>query len=120
MMVSWIIKAWRSALDALHRLRWFGSKPAYRVEVVEDLPARLRRDVLYVIAEGEHPLHASMACPRGQCATVLNMNLAPDEAPQWSLALDAKGAPTLSPSVWRRSNCGCHFFLRQGRLVWCE
>ena len=119
-MIGWIAKACRGVADALSRLGWRWWRPAYRVEVVEDLPARLRGDVLYVVAEGGHPLHASMACPRGRCSTVLNMNLAPDETPRWSIGVSAKGAPTLAPSVWRRGDCGCHFFLRQGELEWCE
>ena len=65
-------------------------------------------------------LHASMACPRRRCLKVLNMNLAPDECPQWSLTVDAKGKPTLAPSVWERTSCGCHFFLRHGKIVWCD
>jgi hypothetical protein len=119
-MIGWIAKTWRGSVDALCRLRWFGWRPTYRLNIVEDLPDRPRRDVLYVVAEGGYPLHASMACPRGRCATVLNMNLAPDEAPRWSLAVDDKGAPTLAPSVWRKRDCGCHFFLCQGRLDWCD
>lgn len=119
-MMGLIARALRSALDALLRLNPFGSAAVYRVEVVEDLPDRMKRDVLYVVAEGGHLLHGSMACPRGRCATALNVNLAPDESPRWSLVVNEKGAPTLAPSVWRRTGCGCHFFLREGRLDWCD
>lgn len=119
-MMQWITSVWRAAIGALRRPGWFGLKPGYQVQVVEDLPDRLQRAILYVVAEGGHPLHASMACPKGRCGTVLNMNLAPDETPQWSLTIDPKGAPTLTPSVWRRSGCECHFFLRHGRLDWCD
>lgn len=91
----------------------------YRTVHVEDLPDRLKPRTLYVVGEPDFPLHASMACPRKTCSAVLNMNLAPDERPMWTLAQDAEGAPTLRPSVWRRTTCGCHFFLRCGRIDWC-
>lgn len=119
-MMGWMARAWRGALDALLRLPLFGSRADYQVEVVEDLPDRLGRNTLYVVAEGGNALHASMACPRRRCATVLNMNLAPDESPRWFLTVNVKGVPTLAPSVWRRTDCGCHFFLREGRIDWCD
>jgi len=102
---------------------WDGAvarRSLYHLTQVEDLPDRLEHRTLYVVGEPNYPLHASMACPRRQCPTVLNMNLAPDERPQWSLKADANGRPTLSPSVWERTSCGCHFFLRNGKIVWCE
>ncbi len=90
----------------------------YSVMHLEDLPDRLKHRTLYVVGESTCPLHASMACPLKRCSTTLNMNLAPDELPMWSLSETAEGAPTLSPSVWRRTECGCHFFLRNGRIEW--
>lgn len=95
-------------------------RSVYRLKPVEDLPDRLAHQTLYVVGEPSYPLHASMACPRRRCPTVLNMNLAPDERPKWSLKADAKGRPTLAPSVWERTSCGCHFFLRNGKIVWCD
>ena len=91
----------------------------YRVETVEDLPPHLRRKTLYVVAEGKVQMHAAMACPRGRCSDVVNMNLLPDDDPVWTLYVDAAGRPSLRPSVWRRTSCGCHFWLRGGRLDWC-
>ena len=105
------------------RCAWDGvveRRSLYRVTQVEDLPDRLANRTLYVVGEPSYPLHASMACPRRRCPTVLNMNLAPDERPQWSLKADAKGRPTLAPSVWERTSCGCHFFLRDGKVEWCD
>ena len=92
----------------------------YSLAETEDLPDRLARRMLYLVGEPGYPLHASMACPRGRCSTILNMNLAPDEQPQWSLQTDVNGRPTLTPSVWERTTCGCHFVLRNGRVEWCK
>ncbi|WP_338341959.1 DUF6527 family protein [Shinella sp. WSC3-e] len=39
--------------------------------------------------------------------------------PRWDIAVDAKGRPTLRPSVWRNTGCKSHFWLRSGRIVWC-
>lgn len=91
----------------------------YRTLFVEDLPDHLERKCLYVVGAPSCPHYAAMACPHRRCATVLTMNLLPDDHPQWRLAVNQQGAPTLAPSVWRRTECGCHFFLRKGRIDWC-
>ncbi|MDM9644782.1 DUF6527 family protein [Rhizobium sp. S163] len=28
--------------------------------------------------------------------------------------------PTLHPSVWRNSGCRSHFWVRRGRIAWCD
>jgi hypothetical protein len=117
----------RTLRQIIHGLSWPGRWIArrwdginrYTTMSVEDLPDRLKPRVLYVVCEGDCRLHASMACPLKRCSTVLNMNLAPDEQPMWVLDDATGGGPTLSPSVWERTACGCHFFLRGGRIEWC-
>ena len=91
----------------------------YRVQRVEDLPARLKRKILYVVVEGETQIHASMACPRGRCGDAINLNLLPDDHPVWSLEVNGSGWPSTRPSIWRRTSCGCHFWIRNGKIDWC-
>jgi hypothetical protein len=91
----------------------------YQVRSVEELPDRLQSSILYIIAEDSLPMHVSMACPRGKCRDILNMNLLPDDDPVWTLNVGADGRPSLKPSVWRKPGCGCHFWMRDGRVHWC-
>jgi hypothetical protein len=64
-------------------------------------------------------MQASMLCPEG-CGTVINLNLMTDDHPCWCLTVDAAGKPTMHPSVWRREGCFAHFFVRGGRIDWCQ
>ncbi len=91
----------------------------YQVETVEDLPDRLDKKILYVVAEGPVRTHAAMACPSGRCSETLNMNLLPDDYPVWALTVESDGRPSLRPSVWRKTSCGCHFWMERGDLHWC-
>ncbi len=120
-MIGFALRLGHQALELWRKHRpdlpW---KRRYRAQFVEDLPNRLNRQKLYIVGEPSCALYAAMACPRHCCATVLTMNLLPDDHPQWRLSLDRRGVPTLAPSVWRQVDCGCHFFLRDGRLEWCE
>jgi len=106
---------WASILWLLSRLGLV--RPLYRVVNVEDLPDRLKPHKVYVAGEDGFAWSAAMLCPGG-CGRVLEMNLLPDAKPIWTLAEHAGGAVTLSPSVWLKTGCGCHFFVEMGRIKW--
>jgi len=89
----------------------------YLMRRVHDEPDRCDLGILYVIEDTGRPWAAAMACPCG-CGAPLHMNLIPDAKPVWTLKIEADGAPTLAPSVWRRDGCHSHFFVRRGRIEW--
>lgn len=100
-------------LRDLYFARW----GRYRAVDDEDLPDDAIPGRLYLVGEDGRHWIAAMRCPCG-CGTLLEMNLLPDSEPVWSLAFNAD-APTLHPSVWRKDGCRAHFFLRNGKIVWC-
>ncbi|MHA6766945.1 DUF6527 family protein [Sphingobium ummariense] len=51
---------------------------------------------------------------------MLEIALLEEARPRWSLEIDQRGRPSLSPSVWRKTGCGAHFWLRKGRVRWCD
>nr|WP_280712342.1 DUF6527 family protein [Bradyrhizobium sp. BR13661] len=93
--------------------------PPYATLIVEDtLPKQLKRRTLYVVQEDGFEEQAAMICPCG-CRSILHMNLLPDERPCWRVTHHDDGTATLHPSVWRKKECGSHFWFRNGRVVWC-
>jgi Family of unknown function (DUF6527) len=120
-LLRWIEAAARSIAGSTGRvLAALVSRPRkYSIRRVDELPDKLKPSVLYVVTEGSLPMHASMACPHGRCWETLNMNLLADDDPVWTLTVEPNGSPSLHPSVWRKSACGCHFWMREGRLQWC-
>jgi hypothetical protein len=113
--MKWIRRLVRRAYDRLYdRLI-----PRYRTLFVEDmLPKSLRRCTLYIVREDGILEQAAMSCPCG-CGRVLQMNLLSDERPCWQLTQHNDGSATLHPSVWRKKDCGAHFWFRRGRIQWC-
>lgn len=84
----------------------------------DDAPERLFPNVLYLI--GEHTAWAAVfLCPCG-CQKAIWLNLLRGHRPRWTVLVSNKGVPTISPSVNRRIGCKSHFFLRSGRIVWCQ
>ena len=94
--------------------------PPYRtMEVQDTLPAELVRRTVYIVREDGFDEQAALLCPCG-CGRVLQMNLLPDERPCWRVMRNADGTVTLDPSVWRKKDCGSHFWLHNGRIRWCR
>jgi hypothetical protein len=89
----------------------------FRIERVDEEPMRLAPRTLYLVEDVGHAWAAVMACPGG-CGQVLHMNLIPDTNPVWLLTEHEDGTASLAPSVWRKEECGCHFWLRRGRVEW--
>jgi len=100
------------------RERW---SPARRVRYVDgdSLPAALMGRSVVVAKEDDELWCAGMLCPCG-CGEVLELALIAEARPRWSIRVDRRGRPSLSPSVWRRTGCRSHFWLRDGRVRWVD
>lgn len=97
---------------------WIGRR--YRVVVVQgDLPEILETHRLYVVEESGYQESAALLCPCG-CGQTLYLNLLEEERPCWRVCTSKSKAATLSPSVWRKTGCESHFWLRQGKIHWCQ
>ena len=70
-----------------------------------------------VITDGGYDKWACLKCPGG-CGEVIRLNLSPKRRPSWRARQDRLARPTLEPSVWQQNECGCHFFVRDGEVVW--
>jgi hypothetical protein len=104
---------WRRLLDAI------GPRRTLHIVEGDSLPARLPfRDLVLARDQGEDWC-VGLQCPCG-CGERLEMMLLHGVKPRWDLMLDAKGRVSLHPSVWLRTGCRSHFWIRGGKVVWCE
>jgi hypothetical protein len=107
----------RSILSRL--LEWLGLREkSYRVQRVAELPDTPRPFVIYAIGDSDAWL-AALVCPCG-CGHLIQLSLLKEDSPHWSLQADRGGKVSISPSVWRRLGCQAHFFVRNGRIIWCN
>jgi hypothetical protein len=116
----WVWNRVRDLLVALGLRRRMPSAagPGIVAVVVEEEPETLDIGLAYMVG-GSDPIYTALVCPCG-CGAALRMNLRPEAEPCWQWRVAEKGAVTLSPSVWRHEGCRSHFFLRKGRVVWCD
>jgi hypothetical protein len=85
----------------------------------EDMPETLAIRTLYLVGEESCPWAAALICPCG-CAATISLSLVRGDDPSWVASIDAKGRPSIHPSIWRVRGCRSHFHLRQGRIIWAK
>ncbi|MHB1401825.1 MAG: DUF6527 family protein [Thiobacillus sp.] len=99
-----------------------------------------RKDLLYVVELFDDRAAASVAakrtgvaalvrgdrgykwmlftCPCG-CQQQIALNMMQSHAPRWRVDVRSRNLFTVHPSV-DSTTCGAHFWLRDGRVTWCE
>lgn len=104
---------WRGFIAAI--------SPRRQLKVVESdtLPEKLPRRDLMLAREGSDQWAVGMRCPCG-CGQRIELMLLREVKPRWDIILDPRGRPSLTPSVWLRTGCRSHFWLRSGKIVWCD
>lgn len=95
--------------------------PAKRLVVVNDdtLPARLPLNSVVLARDDGEDWCVGLTCPCG-CGDLLEMMVLQTVKPRWDVRKDARGRPTLHPSVYRNTGCRSHFWVRSGKIIWCD
>lgn len=95
--------------------------PARHLSIIEgdSLPPKLPRRNILLARDGDEDWCVGMRCPCG-CRSTIELLIVQGVAPRWDLRVDGRGLPTLHPSVFLQKGCRSHFWLKHGRIHWCE
>lgn len=85
----------------------------------DTLPDRLPRWKLVLVRDGDEDWSVGLRCPCG-CGQCLEMMLLKQVKPRWDISVDQRGHVSLHPSVWFREGCRSHFWLKNGKVYWCD
>jgi len=75
-------------------------------------------EVVAIFNDSGKPKWAYFMCPCG-CGQQLALNLMPTQLPHWRVSILSDTDFSVLPSV-DSTTCGAHFWLRNGRITWCE
>ena len=109
MLPKWVRRAWDK----------FGPRRGLKVVEGDSLPQVLPQRDLVLARDGNEDWCVGMRCPCG-CGKTIELLLIREAKPRWDLLVDRSGCPSLKPSVWLQSGCRSHFWLRRGRVEWCD
>lgn len=103
-------------------IAWFQScfsfRRRWRAVYVDEVPDELQPHKVYLVREDGMVWQLVMTCPCG-CSAIIQLCCLPNTRPRWTYRSERNGSVTLHPSVWRKVGCRSHFFLQNGRIVWC-
>ncbi|MGE3988619.1 DUF6527 family protein [Pseudorhodoplanes sp.] len=111
-----ISNAWRWAYR-----KWDSIGSDRRIQVIagDTLPPKLPRRDLVLARDGDEDWCVGMQCPCG-CGMNIELLVIAEAKPRWDVVIDSNQRPTLRPSVWVQRGCRSHFWLRDGRVFWCD
>jgi Family of unknown function (DUF6527) len=92
-----------------------GKKIRYKTEI--DVPKKLKRRTIYLIANDGYVWQAIILCPCG-CDVKLFINLIEEQKPYWNYSIDENKNISIHPSIHRKVECKSHFFIRKGKVLW--
>lgn len=72
-----------------------------------------------ILLEDAGPYAVGFKCPCG-CGEDIELTVMEGVTPRWDIEIDSSKRPTLRPSVWKQSGCRSHFWVKNGRIVWCD
>ncbi|WP_114761686.1 DUF6527 family protein [Pseudomonas chlororaphis] len=95
--------------------------PPRRLIVVKGdaLPAKMPMRSIVLAQDGREDWCVGLQCPCG-CGRTIELLVIEEAHPRWDYSVDAKGSPSLHPSVWLTNGCRSHFWLKNGRIHWCH
>tara|TARA_Y100001938_G_scaffold149719_1_gene237605 strand:+ start:870 stop:1205 length:336 start_codon:yes stop_codon:yes gene_type:complete len=93
--------------------------PRRRLVVIDGdvLPKKLPRRNIVLLRDGGEDWSVGFRCPCG-CGRTIELLLIEEARPRWNYTVESGGLPTLHPSVWLKTGCKSHFWLRRGRIQW--
>lgn len=104
-------------------LLWLGfiEKPDFLMQLVPDHPDRERmvKGWIYVVGGPNYQKWAYMLCPTGN-EEVIQLSLQPKHRPRWDVTRDFLRRPTLHPSVRQLEGSYAHFWIKKGKVLWCD
>ncbi len=127
-MIEALRRAWRSIVDLLFgrgRQPHIGKNkglPRYRLEFFENrspaIKASKEPNLVAVVGVRGKYKWAYLNCPCG-CGELLALNLMRSHTPRWQLSVQTERSFSLQPSV-HSMECGAHFWLHDGQVIWCD
>ena len=113
-MIAWFRHVWWAVLACL------GIRPyPLLAERCADVPDEPMPGVVYIVGDSGAEWCVAFLCPCA-CGKLIMLNLLTSARPCWGFRVHGNGTVSLSPSVWRTVGCCSHFFVRAGRVDWCE
>jgi hypothetical protein len=96
-------------------------RPQYLSYIVSEHPTpdEIKDGMMLVVKDGTLEKWACFRCPCG-CGQRIQLSLSQTRRPRWAVLTDWLSRPTVHPSVRQLSGCKSHFWIKRGKIEWCN
>jgi hypothetical protein len=96
-------------------------KPDLYVRIVElhPSPEEIKQGQAFIVGNTKIRKWICFQCPDG-CGEMIHLSLISTTTPHWSISVDWLGQPTVFPSVRKLDGCKSHFWIKTGKIDWCN
>jgi hypothetical protein len=93
----------------------------YSISYLEKTPLSedLKEEDFIVVKYNNQPYWVLFKCPCG-CGDIISLSTQKNRYPKWNVHSSPSGRPNLYPSVRQTKGCESHFWITDGRIVWCK
>ncbi len=95
---------------------WIWHTNNFSFQFTNDIPEKVAQNKILIIGEPENYWLVILKCPCG-CKNIIHLNLLKEARPCWTFLVNKKKI-SLKPSIWRKTGCKSHFFIKNGKVKW--
>ena len=99
--------------------KYYYWQPKYKTMWVDDIPSQVKGKIIYILGGREHSSQAVMRCPR-KCDKHIYLHISKQHSKRWDFMENEDGSISLSPSILVQDKCKCHYWFKNGKIIWCE
>ncbi|WP_180103916.1 DUF6527 family protein [Acinetobacter sp. YH12134] len=85
----------------------------------DSLPQKMPIRSIVIVAEDDEIWCAGLKCPCG-CGYTIELPIIREAKPRWDVNINSDNLISLYPSVFLKKGCKSHFWIKNGKIIWCE
>ena len=96
----------------------FSSRSVVLIEG-DSLPENMPIRSIVVAVEGEEIWCVGLKCPCG-CGYTIELPIIKEARPRWDLNINSQNQISLFPSIFPKKGYKSHFWIKNGKITWCN
>ena len=85
----------------------------------DSLPDKMPIRSIVVAIEDDEIWCVGLKCPCG-CGYTIELPIIKEAKPRWDININSQNQISLFPSVFLKKGCKSHFWIKNGKITWCN
>ena len=120
-LFKWLKSLWDNNENYTDTINGRNSEKKIQKCIYVALPPKnkdINQNDFIVVAPSNVPQWVLFKCPC-KCGHVITLSMSLKKNPRWRVHVEKDGSPSLYPSVRQLNGCLSHFWVKNGKILWC-